>query len=131
MNYEQKIASFDTRNEGIIHDAQYDYYGKRLATCNSDGYIHIYDVSKIDNIVKQKIFQAHSGPVWQVTWAHPRYGNILASCSFDKKVILWKETNQNEWEHFQEHNLHKGSVNSIAWAPWDFGLRLAAGSSDG
>lgn len=27
------------------HDAQYDYYGKRLATCSTDGKIHIFDTS--------------------------------------------------------------------------------------
>lgn len=27
------------------HDAQFDYYGKRLATCSSDRSIKVYDVS--------------------------------------------------------------------------------------
>ena len=27
------------------HDAQFDYYGKRLATCSSDGTVTIYDVA--------------------------------------------------------------------------------------
>jgi len=29
---------------------------------------------------------SHEGPVWQVAWAHPKYGSILASCSYDRKV---------------------------------------------
>ena len=24
----------------------------------------------------------HDGPVWQVAWAHPKFGTLLASCSF-------------------------------------------------
>ena len=24
----------------------------------------------------------HEGPVWQVSWAHPKFGALLASCSF-------------------------------------------------
>ena len=28
----------------------------------------------------------HEGPVWQVSWAHPMFGNLLASCSYDRKV---------------------------------------------
>ena len=28
----------------------------------------------------------HDGAVWQVAWAHPKFGNILASCSYDRKV---------------------------------------------
>ena len=35
--------------------------------------------------------QGHEGPVWQVTWAHPKYGDLLASASYDGKVIIWKE----------------------------------------
>lgn len=30
---------------------------------------------------------SHEGPVWQVSWAHPKYGSILASCSYDRKVM--------------------------------------------
>ena len=33
----------------------------------------------------------HEGPVWQVSWGHPKFGGILASCSFDHRVIIWKE----------------------------------------
>lgn len=29
---------------------------------------------------------SHDGAVWQVAWAHPKFGNILASCSYDRKV---------------------------------------------
>ena len=29
---------------------------------------------------------SHEGPVWQLSWAHPKFGNILASCSYDRKV---------------------------------------------
>lgn len=35
--------------------------------------------------------KGHTGPVWQVAWAHPKYGHILASCSYDGKVLIWKE----------------------------------------
>ena len=39
----------------------------------------------------------HEGPVWQVTWAHPKFGSLLASCSFDHKVIVWKEVQRGQW----------------------------------
>jgi len=29
----------------------------------------------------------HEGPVWQVCWAHPKFGSFLVSCSYDRKVI--------------------------------------------
>ena len=36
----------------------------------------------------------HEGPVWQVAWAHPKFGSILASCSYDGSVIIWQEDKQ-------------------------------------
>jgi len=46
--------------------------------------------------------------VWQVAWAHPMYGNILASCSYDRKVIIWKEEN-GTWEKTYEYTGHDSS----------------------
>ena len=40
-------------------------------------------------MLKQR--QAHSAPVTRLSWAHPEYGTILASCSFDKLVKVWEE----------------------------------------
>ena len=40
----------------------------------------------------------HEGPVWQVAWAHPKFGSLLASCSFDNRVIVWKEVQDNVWQ---------------------------------
>lgn len=99
--------------------------------------------------------------MWQVAWAHPKYGSILASCSYDRKVhtehtvvtssfiskqvIIWKETG-GSWKQLYEFCEHKSSgnslivqalvmfmhllVNSIQWAPHEWGLLLACGSSD-
>jgi protein transport protein SEC13 len=39
------VATFDTQHDDMIHDAQMDYYGKRLATCSSDKTIKIFDVT--------------------------------------------------------------------------------------
>jgi nucleoporin SEH1 len=35
---------------------------------------------------------AHQASVWKVTWAHPEYGLLVASCSFDRTVIVWEES---------------------------------------
>jgi len=53
----------------------------------------------------------------------------LASCSYDRKVIIWQ--NNREWIKVYEYANHDSSVNSLAWAPYEFGLVLACGSSDG
>lgn len=98
----------------------------------------------------------HTGPVWQIAWAHPKYGHILASCSYDGKVLIWKEQQgqgnaSSTWIKIKEHTLHTASgiyqppyvikqflirvfgttVNSVSWAPHELGAILACASSDG
>ncbi|KAF0757426.1 hypothetical protein AaE_004270, partial [Aphanomyces astaci] len=73
----------------------------------------------------------HEGPVWQVSWAHPKFGTLLASCSYDGKVIIYKEAQLGKWSQVHVHSFHQASVNSIAWAPYEYGLTLACASADG
>lgn len=89
----------------------------------------IFDIKNGGQRLKADL-KGHGGPVWQLSWAHPKFGNILASCSYDRKVILWKENN-GEWTKYYEYNNHDSSVNSVAFAPSEYGLILACGSSDG
>jgi WD40 repeat protein len=65
-----------------------------------------------------------------VAWAHPKYGNILASSSYDGKVIIWREQSST-WQKIYEVALHTASVNLVAWAPHEAGCLLACASSDG
>jgi protein transport protein SEC13 len=82
-----------------------------------------------------QLTSSHEGPVWQVAWAHPKFGTILASASYDARVIIWRDSStspqQSAWTKLFEHTLHTASVNSIGWAPHDFGALLACASSDG
>ena len=55
---------------------------------------------------------SHEGPVWQVAGAHPMYGNILASCSYDRKVIVWKEEN-GSWDKMYEYTGHESSSGEL------------------
>ncbi|ETN14800.1 hypothetical protein PPTG_22013 [Phytophthora nicotianae INRA-310] len=124
------ILSIDTQHEDMIHDAQLDYYGKRLATCSSDRTIKVYDVTgDVQN--NEQILTGHEGPVWQVSWAHPKFGVLLAACSYDGKVIIYREQSLNQWTQAYVHAFHESSVNSIAWAPHEYGLALACASADG
>jgi nucleoporin SEH1 len=104
---------FATSHQDLIHDLSYDYYGTRIATCSSDQSIKIWYSSPslphlfpsplssiidhherdlVDNEWKLSAsWKAHSGSVWKVCWAHPEFGQIVASCSFDRSVIVWEE----------------------------------------
>lgn len=62
--------------------------------------------------------------------AHPKYGNILASSSYDGKILIWREQNSS-WQKIYDVALHTASVNLVAWAPHEAGCLLACASSDG
>lgn len=111
----------------MIHDTQPDYYGKRLATCSSDRTIKIFDMA---TKTVEAEWQGHDGPVWQLAWAHPKFGNVIASCGYDGKVVVWMEVEKGNWQNMYEYAAHSSSVNSVAWAPHEYGLVLALGSSD-
>lgn len=65
-----------------------------------------------------------------MTWAHPKYESIIATCGYDRTVKIWKEISQNRWEMLFSHQT-EGSVNTIQFCPWEYGLILAAGIADG
>eukprot|EP00008_Paramoeba_atlantica_P005798 CAMPEP_0201477910 /NCGR_PEP_ID=MMETSP0151_2-20130828/2853_1 /ASSEMBLY_ACC=CAM_ASM_000257 /TAXON_ID=200890 /ORGANISM="Paramoeba atlantica, Strain 621/1 / CCAP 1560/9" /LENGTH=294 /DNA_ID=CAMNT_0047858789 /DNA_START=80 /DNA_END=964 /DNA_ORIENTATION=+ len=122
--------NIQTQHTDMIHDAQVDYYGKLLATASSDRSIKIFDISSAQTTHLCDI-TGHEGPVWQVAWGHPKYGVVLASCSYDRTVRIWRQDQGKlQWNclHVCQMSL---SVNSISWAPPEHGLLLAAASSDG
>ena len=45
---------------------------------------------------KQAEWRAHAGSIWRLSWAHPEFGPVLASCSFDRKVCVWEEASDAE-----------------------------------
>jgi protein transport protein SEC13 len=128
---------------------QLDFYGKRLATCSSDKSVKVFDVNADGSYSLVDTLRGHEGPVWEVAWAHPKFGSILASCSYDGRVFVWREGQGagTGWQRVKEHSLHnasgarcsdmaptrseRSSVNSIAWAPHELGATLACASSDG
>ncbi|KAJ3638041.1 hypothetical protein MTP99_001450 [Tenebrio molitor] len=123
------LNSIDTGHEDMVHDAEVDYYGLRLATCSSDNSVKVYDIKNGGTALIDDL-KGHFGPVWQIAWSHPKFGNLLASCSYDRKVIIWKEQN-GKFTKYYEYANHDSSVNSVQFAPPEYGLVLACGSSDG
>ena len=65
-----------------------DYYGKRLASASSDRTIKVFEVAG-ENQVLLATLKGHDGPVWAASWAHPKFGTLLASCGYDAKVFIW------------------------------------------
>lgn len=67
-----------------------------------------------------------------MAWAHPKYESVVATCGYDSYVKVWKRDLNNNWEENSVWEQGLGSsVNCIAWAPWEYGLILAAGTAEG
>jgi protein transport protein SEC13 len=138
-----------------------------------DRTVKIFQVSETSSELAATL-QGHEGPVWQVSWAHPKFGVLLASCGFDGSVLVHQQTHHypqqqqrqpsssssssqnprggggrgavgslggaspasppsSSWSVLHAaRNLHESSVNSVSFAPHEYGyLWLAAASSDG
>lgn len=144
------LSQFDTGHDDVVHDAQLDFYGARLATCANDRRIRVFD-AQTGTVLSD--WEAHDGPVWQVCWSPLSLDSIaqqsgyvagvsgasaqlLASCSYDQTVAIWRETTPSEsgasdWQRVYEYRNHASSVNAISWCPAEFGLALACASADG
>ncbi|CAD6196557.1 unnamed protein product [Caenorhabditis auriculariae] len=120
----------DTTHRDAIHDAQLNLYGSRLATCGSDRLVKIFEVRPNGQSFPIAELAGHSGPVWKVSWAHPKFGGLLASAAYDKKVIIWQETS-GRWHKSHEWAAHEASATSVAFAPSQYGLILASSAVDG
>ena len=57
--------------------------------------LQIWDKDSEDQWFCSASFKAHTGSVWRVTWAHPEFGQIIATCSFDRTVGVWEEKGCN------------------------------------
>jgi len=98
-------------------------------------------------------WKAHDGPVLALAWAHPSFGNLLASGGSDGALHLWLEDPHHPPDSHHSHghahgHAHghgrppagwhctaslldaHGTLRSLSFAPPEAGLKLAAVSSD-
>jgi len=123
------LNTIDTGHEDVINDAVLDFFGTTLATAANDGKIKLFDVRNGQQRQIQ-VFEDHTGPIWQIAWAHPSFGDVLASCSYDGDVILYKkDAASNAWQVFYKEKFPK-ATNSVCWAPVEHGLILAVACSN-
>jgi len=93
-------------------DSQFDFYGTRLATCDSNGEVRINRIQDNQVVQQPAVFSAHSGPCWQISWAHPKFENVIATCGYDRGIRVWKEVQINNWQLVYQVEADS-SVNSI------------------
>ncbi|KAL0058254.1 epoxide hydrolase, soluble (sEH) [Marasmius tenuissimus] len=92
-------------------------------------------------------WKAHDAAVSKVSWAHPEFGPIIASSSFDRTVKIWEQTtvanehqevngtastqpSSSRWVERAVLLDARGTVRAVEFAPHHFGLKLATISTD-
>ncbi|KAM6217480.1 nucleoporin SEH1 [Rhynchocyon petersi] len=127
-------------HKDLIHDVSFDFHGRRMATCSSDQSVKVWDKSENGDWHCTASWKTHSGSVWRVTWAHPEFGQVLASCSFDRTAAVWEEIvgesndklrGQSHWVKRTTLVDSRTSVTDVKFAPKHMGLMLATCSADG
>jgi nucleoporin SEH1 len=89
-----QVHRFQSGHGDLVHDLSYDYYGRRIATVSSDQRCKVWDLEDIAEgrrWVLNDSWKAHDAAVLRVAWAHPEYGQVLATASFDRSVRIWEE----------------------------------------
>lgn len=133
---EDTPISFESGHTDLIHDVAVDFYGKTLASASSDRCIRLFEINGDQHQFLTKL-TGHTGPVWKVAWAHPTFGRILASCSYDKSVIIWRPSSQQspqKWQKWFVDDSFASSVNTVQFYPAannGNALELMAGCADG
>ncbi|KAL3800876.1 hypothetical protein ACHAW5_002027 [Stephanodiscus triporus] len=95
-----------------VLDVSFDYYGRRFATCGADRTVRVWDLNadgvwddggmmmgggagggggKNNGGAHANEWQAHRGPVNGLSWAHPEFGQLLATAGADHAVVIWEE----------------------------------------
>ncbi|KAH3824374.1 nucleoporin SEH1-like isoform X2 [Dreissena polymorpha] len=132
--------SIQSDHKDLIHDVSFDFHGTRMATCSSDQCVKIWDQDSSNGEWKcSASWRVHSGSVWRVTWAHPEFGQVVATCSFDRTAAIWEEMmgeNLAEGEHhawIKRASLvdSRTAVTDVKFAPKHLGFLLATCSTDG
>lgn len=132
---------FLTGHEELVHDVQYDFYGKHIATVSSDQHIKVFDMDATSSSwVLNDLWKGHDSLVVKVTWAHPHFSSssIIATCSYDRTVKVWQE---------QPHEMHGsgrrwaklatlatesfGPIYDVKFAPSHLGLKLGCIGCEG
>jgi nucleoporin SEH1 len=110
-----------------------------MATCSIDRTIRVWDLhEERDNqwVLSSEIIEAHSAPINRISWSHPEFGQVLASCSSDMNVNIFEEivdrvSGDRKWIKRASLVDSKNEVTDVQFSPKHLGLCLATCSRDG
>ena len=125
-----------SNHSGTINKAEFNYNGNKFATGGIDGIINLFSSEKIfkEGINLEPeiklIKNGHNKSILDLSFSHPIYGNYIASCGHDKKLIIWKEKSINNYENIYEYK-HNSPVKCCKFAPYQYGLIVICGTING
>lgn len=123
----------EIKTEGYLQDIAFDFYGEKMAICSTDRLIYIYSKNENEEWTQLGSWDAQDA-VFKLQWSHPDFGNILASCGFDKWVIIWQEEKEDDkfnWKLRAKIQDFSESVEDISFCPRVHGLKLASATLNG
>jgi len=121
-------GSYDTARFGVLHHAEYDPTGLRLATASADNIVRIWSTDTQEMLSELRL---HRAPVWSLSWANARQmAPTIASASSDGVIVIWREVKPREWQAVHQVDL-RGPVPTVAFAPAEHGVVLAVARENG
>lgn len=149
---------FQSPHKDFIHDIAFDHYGRRIATCSADRTVKIFDLDENGEWTTADVgsgWKAHSSGVTSLSWAHPEFGQLLATSGADGLAMIWEEradsgssgvnatagADQNpvfaaqssvtRWTERARLTDARKSLSCVKFAPRHLRLQLATASADG
>eukprot|EP00441_Pelagodinium_beii_P037628 CAMPEP_0197630950 /NCGR_PEP_ID=MMETSP1338-20131121/8281_1 /TAXON_ID=43686 ORGANISM="Pelagodinium beii, Strain RCC1491" /NCGR_SAMPLE_ID=MMETSP1338 /ASSEMBLY_ACC=CAM_ASM_000754 /LENGTH=214 /DNA_ID=CAMNT_0043202305 /DNA_START=89 /DNA_END=730 /DNA_ORIENTATION=+ len=117
---------FDMARFGILHDAQYESSGQRLATASEDGVVRIWNSEQHDLLME---LRAHKAAVLLIAWAGRGLHASLVSGAADGSVVIWREDKHGQWNAVH-HFFVKGPATAVSFCPREYGLLMAVSGGD-
>ena len=128
---------FPTNHSGSVNSLKFNSNGMKFATSGTDGKINIYSTDKMFSKENKEKFPdvvliegGHNKSINDISFSYPNYGNFLASCGYDKKLIIWKEKSLNNYQKIYEY-MHESVVKCCKFSPYQYGLIVICGTEDG
>jgi nucleoporin SEH1 len=78
-------------HQDYVHHVAFDIYGRRMATCSGDRFVRVWDLTDTGEWSLVGEWSAHRGSVSMLSWGHPEFGSLLATCGSDHEAKIWEE----------------------------------------
>eukprot|EP01055_Gregarina_sp_Pseudo9_P001333 Gregarina_sp_Pseudo_9__1332@NODE_1893_length_1271_cov_91_728084_g1756_i0_p1_GENE_NODE_1893_length_1271_cov_91_728084_g1756_i0NODE_1893_length_1271_cov_91_728084_g1756_i0_p1_ORF_typecomplete_len334_score44_63ANAPC4_WD40/PF12894_7/1_6e05ANAPC4_WD40/PF12894_7/0_41ANAPC4_WD40/PF12894_7/3_5e05ANAPC4_WD40/PF12894_7/0_0011WD40/PF00400_32/1_3WD40/PF00400_32/1_7WD40/PF00400_32/1_4WD40/PF00400_32/0_0005WD40/PF00400_32/3_4e02WD40/PF00400_32/1_4e03Ge1_WD40/PF16529_5/9_2e05Ge1_WD40/PF16529_5/4_9e02Ge1_WD40/P len=138
-------------------DIKYDPSGQELATTSTEGSVYFWQTNEEALAQQQSLQQSLQpiaalrnldGPIWKIAFAPSTFGRVCATGGFNRKVIIWKDCGNGNWQSVHCDESHHSAITGLEFcaspgAPLSqyqsvalpqnshMGLHLASSSLDG